>query len=345
MRPIPPVAPVFSRRYQAVCFILVSVLSLLAPLIMPKVLPVKARYETVPWGLGDYAFMREQIFEESRPVDVLFLGPSAVWAGINPDVVEQALTARSGREATVLNFGANFFGHELAYFLLRDTLLHRRVRLVVLGVPSPTMSTPHVVTPYMLDVYRDAALIDSAPPRARLTYYAAAVLGAPRQLLSLVRPNRALNDFEQARHLIEKSGHGQHYETRADRGTVENVDDADGDAWLTKGNRRIVEDPPEPHQEALLRAIAALCEQSGTRLTLVHMPRQTDDASVVVLPVSDLLDGRLRLIAPASKFMFLEPDGRAAFFRNAGHLNYRGSIQFTRDILPAVLSAYDDHAD
>lgn len=351
MKPLPPVAPAFSRRYQAICFILFSVLPLLAPFVMPTVLPARSRYEAIPWGLGDYTFMREEIFDASGPIDVLFLGTSSVWAGINPGVVREALGRRLRHEPTVLNFGADFYGHESAYFLLRDTLERRRVRLVVLGVPSSGTFAPHVVTPYLVDVHRDATLLRSLPLAERPAYYAAAVLATPRQLLSLVRPNRGLLAFEQAKHEIGRAGGGQHYDTRdpdapgpdTDEQAASHVDGA-ADALLSSDNPRIRRTASSPHQEIILRAIAALCAREGAQLVLVRVPLQDDDVRTVELPGSDFLDGTLRVIAPASQFLSGSPPERAPFYRNAGHLNYRGSVRFTGDLVPALLAAYDGRA-
>jgi hypothetical protein len=353
LKPLPPVSPVFSHRYEALAFVTFCILSLLAPFVLPKIVPLESRYEAIPWNLGNYTFIREQIFEQEGPIDILFLGPSAVWTGIDPTLVQEALRERYKRDATALNFGVDFYGNEQAYFLLRDTLLTRRVRLVVLGAPSPSTSAPHLVTPYLLDLHRDRTLLSSLPISSWPAFYAAAVLGAPRQLLSFLRPNQQLTAHGQGKHAVSRIGNGQHYDTRA----LEDVavpsstplsphpsKDVNGDV-LSKGDPRILETAPSLHQEKILQAIERLCRQSGTGLVLLRVPLQSDEADVIRLPSTELLGGRLKLIAPRPEFATLPPADRAPYYRNAGHLNYRGAFLFTRNALPALLRMYEEHAN
>jgi hypothetical protein len=351
MRRLPPVSPVFDRRYQVVAFVTFILLSLIAPLVIPLVIPIERRYEAIQWNLGNYPFIREQIFATKGPIDILFVGPSAVWTGVDPVLVQEAVKARLQREAAVLNFGTDFYGHEAAYFLVRDTLATRQVRVVVLGVPSPPTRAPHVVTPHLVDVYRDAALLRSLPLEDRLIFYTSGILGAPRDLLSAVRPNSGLGAFASGKHQFSRSGQGQNYDTRAladaDAAQIVTSEPAGprGESLLSRGDPRIRETPAVLHQEKLLRAIEALCRRHGTRLVLIKVPLQDDDAAHIELPSSDLLDGQLKVIAPTPHFMTLPPAARASYYRNAGHLNYRGAVLFSNAAVPALLRMLDEQSN
>lgn len=347
MKPMPPISPVFGRRHEMAAFIVFGVLSLVAPLAAARMVPVEKRYESVPWTFGDYTFIREEIFGTGEPIDILFLGSSSVWTGVNAVLVEEVLEERLRRPATVLNFGVTFPGHEASYFLLRDTLSRRPVKLVVLGAPSAERETPHRVTPYLLDLSRDRAFLRTLPAADLPTFYASTLLGAPRQLLSMLRPNRGLVRDKRAKSAWSKKGNGQHHDTVAAArsedalaGDHSGVSGAASAILLGQGDARIRAAGELAHQTRVLRAIHALCEQSGAKLVLLRMPRQDDDGGAINLPDGDLLDGRLQVIAPFSHAT-LGAQERRRLFRDPGHLNYRGSISFTREALPALLQVYE----
>src|SRR6185369_7920682 len=113
----------------------------------------EAAWSGVPTCEGPFSHIQQGVFEEKGDIDLLFIGSSFLWAGIDTPQVERAQSAQLGRKATVLTLGSNWWGEDLTYFLLRDLLARRRVKMVVFSMPTKTdqQSAPHPGAAYWYD--------------------------------------------------------------------------------------------------------------------------------------------------------------------------------------------------
>src|SRR6185503_18812143 len=113
------------------------------------------------------------------------------WVGIDAPLVQRELTRALGRPARVLTFGMNFPGIDLQYVLLRDFLERRKARMVVFSMPTARhiSDSPHVFAYRFMRYGEDVQALEGLSVRNRAALYAGEVLGAPRQFLSLLRPN------------------------------------------------------------------------------------------------------------------------------------------------------------
>src|SRR5258708_690215 len=102
-------APAFDSGVQAGLFGLLLLVLLLLPIFIAKTHAIARRevYMAMPAIVGPYAFVGKEIFDESSELDVLFLGNSYVWAGIDTPAVKEALSERSHADAKVVTFGSD----------------------------------------------------------------------------------------------------------------------------------------------------------------------------------------------------------------------------------------------
>lgn len=88
--------------------------------------------------LADTIHARSQwIYERShfdpQPVDVVFLGPSRIGAGVDAPRLGQALAAR-GLPSNVVNFSLPEAGRNINWIIFRELMQSKRPKLVVIGV-------------------------------------------------------------------------------------------------------------------------------------------------------------------------------------------------------------------
>lgn len=76
----------------------------------------------------------ERIHHDQTPIDVMFIGTSRSVFGVNSGAVESAYRQTTGQTLHVTNFAMQHLGRDLHYLLVREALLNRTVRLLVLEV-------------------------------------------------------------------------------------------------------------------------------------------------------------------------------------------------------------------
>ncbi len=111
----------------------------------------EARYYQVATDSGPFAFIAEEIFHETEDLDVLFLGSSDAGAFFYPEIVQEALTEATGKEARVLTMAFAWRGEDLYFTILKDLLARRRVKTVFINPPIFNQEDPHPVSRTMID--------------------------------------------------------------------------------------------------------------------------------------------------------------------------------------------------
>jgi hypothetical protein len=332
--------PAFSSLKQVAAFAALLATSLSAPLLLRAMHQPsrEAAWSSVPTYAGDFAHIRHQIFDEKSDIDLLFVGSSFLWAGIDTPQVERALSRQLGRKATVLSLGSNWWGEDLTYLLLRDLLARRRVTLVVFSMPTKTdqQDAPHPCATNWL-TGDDAKVFEGLPLRNRLQLFAEEVLGAPRHLLSLLRPD-----------LLEPSpyaaglGAGRFRAALPGQRFVRLHEEAPSLAtedliYSERTRARFLFDavPLTPYQNHFIRLRAELARQHGTRMAVMHIPqRPTGEPAGVVeerLDWTEIFGADVPLVGVA-------PAIDAHYYNE--HLNLNGAERLTRVLLPALLAIH-----
>jgi hypothetical protein len=348
-------------------FSLLLLVLLLLPLAMPKSLlpPREEIYSSVPWGDGSFPYMREQIFDEKGDIDVLFMGSSRIWWGIDTPQVQKALTQKLGRKAVARTLAWNNPGFDAVYFILRDVLEHRKVRVLVISdCSSGAGNTAHWASAFWFRVADQGDGLAGLSWRSKPTFYTSALLGMPRNLLGLLRTNLPVIPSDEIswgkfEHVGSPSLRLGALAVRrrldqpfADYSPQSNARASDVCIYseMTKPEFTFAENAISPMQSKFLAKIGALAREYHVKLVYLHMPETTEMKSPSINePVfwPPLLGGDVTMmgIAPTKLFSGLSDKEILKLFYNFEHFNQNGQTYFTSLIAPSLVQVYEDQAN
>ena len=209
--------PAFSSTRQAAVFGLLLLLLLLLPALMCKswLPPRESIYSSVSWRFGSYPYLHQQIFEEKTDVDVVFMGSSHIWYGIDTPEVQRELSRKMGREAVVRTLGWQWPGFDAIYFIFQDLLQNRKVHmLVITDEYLGDAIRPQTLSYRWFRFGDNACELAGLPLQTRISFYAGAILGMPRNLLSLLRPNLPADLASRQKTFIDTQYHAPNPATR-----------------------------------------------------------------------------------------------------------------------------------
>jgi hypothetical protein len=353
--------PAFTSLRQAAGFALLLGVLLGAPAVIggTGLLDRASVYATIPTEAGPYVHFQRQIFEAPGDLDIAFVGSSFMWSAINTPVVRDSLSARLGRPATVTTLASVWPGLDRDYVVLRDLLTHRRVHMVVLQLPNRDLPTddPYAVINRVTDephlrasrFYRVGELPEIAaalPFDARASLYAAAVVGLPRHLLSLVRADRTRPHQVEATlgaRLDHRGYFGAPYEAFRPRPPGIAVRDMiyTHDA---APDYRFVDEPLPPYQMHFVRLMAALLRRHHLPAVILHVPQANERHAAAVEERVDWFDvmgpGTTLIGVPPARLYRGFSDAEIKRFYVSDHFNENGAVFFTATVLPALLELY-----
>jgi hypothetical protein len=356
--------PVFSSRWGPLA--LLGGLALMVAL--PALLKVSGRltrqqaYESLGWRFGSLPWIQQKIFAEAnQDVDIAFLGSSFMWTDINPNYVQRQLSDRLKRPAEVFTLGWNWGGFDELYFVARDLLDHRRCRMLVVYEERQGGSEPHRAMYRMYRYGDNADAVAGLPVKDRAALYAGAILGAPRQLVSLLRPNEPEPAAHwEANSLLAAYGGADLVEHRGTMRIERNMDGTPFAAFTPPGGATAADaliyspataasfqpsPPRDNYQRHFLAELAKLCRERGTRLVLVHLPIYADPMSDKIPMMIDWPAGGpppcdLIGIPPARMYAGMARDDIMRLYVNDLHFNANGQDYFTPLLTPALLDLY-----
>jgi len=310
-------------------------------------LPREQAYAGLPDEAGSVGANVSAIYHDSADADVLFLGSSLLRAGVDLPEVERALSTHLGRPAHVVMLGMNWQGLDLQYFLLRDYLNSHHAKLIVWNLPVPGSRdlVPHIEAFHWVRFGEYADALSGLPPRFRLALYSDMVLGAPREILSHLRPN-LLEEPEDlvAIRSVKVGYYGAGFVPESfDTAPIPDAEQSYEDppyASVHDAGR-----PLSPYGEHFARKILALAKERDTEIVLLHIPIASEQG-MNYMPERELWNDTLHTDAPmiglASSVLFKDVDKEHFYhFYRDQHFNINGKTFFTRSILPAILKAYD----
>jgi hypothetical protein len=345
--------PAFRSTKSALAFCGLLAFLLALPVIVSRIgLPSREQaYSSVSTHAGAAGNVVESIYEDPRDADILFLGASLVRRGILDRRIQDALSSHLGRPAHVVVLAMSSPGADLPYFLLRDYLNRHHPRLVIWNQPEPNSSgdQPHRQAYRWMRYGEYNDVFVGLGPFSRAQVYADMVLGAPRALLSKVRPNLLSDqdksdwEGEDVRNNIMTG----YKHTKFVRDTL--LRDPKRNAVLmpvTSSLLRKTGPVPREYQLHFLRSLAALALQKRCNVVLLHIPTDSEYGEITIPEIADwsqLLGPRYQLIGVPSSDLFLGVErDRFLHFYSDVHLNDNGREVFTASIIPAVLKAYDE---
>lgn len=350
------VEPAFGSRAQAVGFLLVVVGALLLPIVIDNsgMVTRRSSYELMSSTHGAYSYIEKEIFEKDGDIDILFIGSSVLWRGIDTRQVQRALSEQLGREATVMTFGYDFNGIDTAYMILRDLTQRRRVHLVVFTIPRGGIGFregPSTVAYKFLSYTDHPEVVADMPWDSKVAIYAGNVLRSPRDLLLMLRPgqwrpsNVAADLGSKQVELGFDATSGSY--VPIDLPPIDPSDAippaASDDKVTFTGNL------PSHHQRIYLDHLLRLLDRTHTPLAIMNIPEYTERSSDKLV---ERFDWSARLgreiplfgVRPKAFFAGLDDEQSKLLCSDDSHLNKNGSQRFTRGVIPALLMTYKDYA-
>ncbi|CEF48514.1 unnamed protein product [uncultured bacterium] len=359
--------PQFSSTLRALAFAALLLVLLSAPAVVSVTATVDRRsvYPPMSGELGEYGWIERKVFVDRGDVDIAFAGSSRMWTAIDARYVQSQLSAQLHRRAEVFTLGWNWTGYDQLYLIARDLLDHRRVHTLVIydDVNASDGDLPHP------QLYRTARLGDfpdafrDLPWRAGVRHYAGAVLGLPRHLLSLVRPDEddparwgdsdlwrgldAADPVEQLGSLRARAGYGDPrppFEPYRPAGRVR-PDDVEVFSGATREAFAFDHRQTGPYQSHFARALGRLCVQDGVQLVMLHVPTITEQDQTAIperMPPAEIVDAPADLIGipGAALFAGIPASDLPKLFYNPFHVNQNGQDLFTTVLTPTLLRLY-----
>ena len=326
-------------------------IALLMPVLLYAVgLPPRIEvYRGISHLAGPFDALRHQAFEDTSTLDMLIFGNSLVRVGFEQNWIRQQLSTSLGRPVNVLLSGLTWQGHDMQYFVLRDLLEHRKVKMLVISMPARThtQDTPHVQIFRLLRFGDFPGALDGLPLHYRISLYADCVLGAPRQALNLVRGNLvyANPDTPDDPHWRDIGYMDSPFVPMP----PDHPDLPAGSMIYSAAtrNRFTFGGPPlNPYQLHFVRKIAELAAEHGTRAVIVHVPMASEKGETTVWEREywpQTLGEDIPIVGVPSATLFAGlSDQQFYYFYADEHLNRNGQQRFTRTITPALVKLYQD---
>lgn len=351
---IEPVRPAFDSVGQAAAFFALMVFTLVLPLLLTASgrLTRASSYEIMPENQGAFSFVKHEIFDQREPIDLLFVGSSVTFDGIDTPQVEQALSEKIGRPARVMTFGHYFNSLDIVYMQIRDLLARKKVRMIFLSIPRlPYPEGPSPIA-YRFIRYNDAPeIFDALPVQSKLSLYACSVLRAPRDVLTLVRPNGAKASSPFAKNLgADKQDWGAGRDPRKFVRLTPPAPVIESENMIyspeTADRFFFTGEPIPNHQFLYFAKLVELLKRENVPFAIINIPQYTERHSDRVVERenwSAVFGTEIPLVAipPATLFANLSDEEIDRMYYDDMHFNSNGNEYFTKTILPAVMEVYE----
>ncbi len=366
--------PAFASTREAAAFAFLLLIALLLPALLSKsLLPLRQElYAFKGWDTtGPHPYHYQLIFEEKGDIDIAFVGSSQIMHGIDTPYVQEALSKKLGHPATVRTLGWGGAGYDALYFITKDLLEHRQVKMIVFYDECQFFNKPNPLAPVWFRFGDDNASLAGLPLDRRLNYYFAAIIGMPKNLLSLVRSHRPADMSPKKMEAIDRitasddpikslgsigSHHGYNasmlYDDYAPFVPYSPPHPLDpSDVRLNFGSPSDdfqFNGPPVPSwQLHFARKFAALAQEHGVKLVMLHMPviKEKENETAFVNERENwpkVLQADITMVGvpPAVFFKGMSDDNARQIFDDIVHLNKNGQDYFTHALTPRLLEIY-----
>ena len=363
--------PAFSSTKQAAAFALLLLLLLTLPVVVGKNLlpPREQAYFTQSWTFNPYPWFRYQFFQEKGDIDIAFVGSSHMANAIDAKYVQTKLSEKLGRPAVVRLFGWGGSGYDSLYFISRDLLAHRRVRLLIFYDENPFGRNRCNQATFLFRWGEDAGLVSDLSLADQGLFYFGSIIGMPRNLLTCIRSNLsgktvfnagnwqvldyAPNSTNQLDDLPEVEGFAFHNIMSGEPFTpfappLSTVAPAAVCySANTKTNFEISNCPLPAWQIHFARLFADLVHKEKVSSAMLYLPVWSELHETVIpertfWPTIFGDDLTQIGIPPAKSFNGLSESQILKLFGERSHLNLNGQQFFTHLITPALLKLYEN---
>jgi hypothetical protein len=344
-------APPFSSTGRGAAFGGVLLFFLTLPLILAPVAgwSREEMYRGISERAGAFDFIRRQIYEEHDDLDIAFCGSSLIGAAVDPRYVEQELSKALGRQAHVILLPQSWQGPDMNYFVSRDLMEARKVKMLVLATPAwiHRSDQPHVQLFRVIRYGDHPGALDGFDLRHRLSIYADFVLGAPRLALNLLRTNE----------IDPRAGLTTHYGTSEGYRGAPFVPHQVAAAPVPAGSMiyssetrelfRFSGPPLNSYQLHFLRKSAELARAHGALLVALHIPSPSEREQEAVMErqlLPEVFGDSVAMVGVPSARLFQNvPVAQFFDYYHDEHVNSNGMDLYTKTITPALIELYERH--
>lgn len=344
-------------------------LALALPLALPRLLPAGAEpprrelYASSSWNVGPFPWIERQIFQEGEPIDVVFAGSSHIWAAMDPLAIEAAIARHRGAPAVVRTLAWTGAGYDAIYFVIKDLLDHRPVKLVVVYDELRESRGVHSAAHRWFRYRDDPEIVASLPAGAGAALYAAAVLGMPRSLYARLNPSGPLDPSPLSKSTYwETKYRADPIAARAGALTAHL-----GYPYLptfvpftpgppsaaavvygaATGSRFAFTDAPAaPYQRTFLERLVRVVREHGGTLVFLDIPELAERANRQITErlswPSEFPGVRLAGAPPAELFAGLSEEEVQRLYFDDTHFNANGQRYFSAAVTPAIVQLIDE---
>jgi hypothetical protein len=361
--------PAFDSTRQAGFFALLLLTILILPATLgPFCLPSREQTYSQLWSqMGGYQFIQQEIFHEKSDLDILFIGSSRITYGIDTPYVQEELSKRLGRPAKVRTFGWGGSGSDHIYFVAKDLLEHRKVKVIVIDGDHPPYNTPQSFASHWFRI-DDWSNLEGLSWQSKAIYYFASVMGTPRNLAALISPYlpadaksrpkipwAGADSIERLGSIAKFLGFSPDY-FHEHEPFIEFQPPLQNQASFcqaytpqTKASFDFSGANIPPLQLTFFRKLAQLSQQHDCKLVVIHIPIFDErHSSVISNPVfwPDTLhaDTTMVGIPPSVLFQNLSEEDIRKLFGDPFHFNKNGQEFFTSIVTPILLDIYEAKA-
>jgi hypothetical protein len=300
-------------------------------------------------GAGNYHFFAREIYDRTDDVDILVIGDSIMWCGMDTDLIEKELSRQIGRKAVVLSFAANWRGEDLLYLQTKEILAHRRVKMLMINMPVfSEREVPHAAAAYWWVMgEHDLSGIDY---KSWLSLYAVSVWGMPRHFLSFLRPNEMLQERHQIRSntktgaLKEEIGFKSVFRRPEKSYSFDISPESVILSPVTEKNYHFTNRLPNRFQSFFLNRIFALAERHDVHVVVSSVPRYSQTRNELAEEITDyakIYPGFIETatVQPIRIFGRMGREEERRYFYDE-HMNISGAEIYTQAMMPTILSLY-----
>ncbi len=342
----------FASNRQACAFVSLIACALSLPVLISasSLMSRVDSYDIMPENQGAYSFVKNEVFFNQENIDILFVGSSVLWNGVDTPQVQQRLSETLNRPARVVTFGHYFNSIDIAYMQVRDVLQHKKVGMVVISIPRMPYTESASATAYKFIRYNDdEELFARLPLNGKISLYACSVLRTPRDLLTLTRRNQSKPSAYAADLGADKLELGMNRDPQR----YENLKPVSPDIAArdlifsrdTHGHFQFTNEQLPDYQNLYLLKLVAVLKQQNVPFMVLNIPQYSERHSSKIIERSDWSENfgmYVPLVGVAPKLLYAglsEAEIEKLHFDDA-HLNRNGNEFYTATVAPAILEVY-----
>ncbi|MBX9694528.1 MAG: hypothetical protein K2Z81_19230 [Cyanobacteria bacterium] len=303
----------------------------------------------------DNEYIYREIYEKKSDIDILLIGGCQIDGGLDPIWLQKRLGEEEQEPKVVVCFGQYLECEDLSYFLLKELLKRRKVRLVIWQTPTAGVlyQSPHPSSVIWYGL-KDIKMLLGVSPMHKAMIYAQSVLGGPRNLLSLFRPSPTTRFSIQGEEAADakrmRMGWKEQFSPESRdrfqefRPLVTEIPAEELFYDTNPTNFVFLNEPLGDYHMMYLKRAMHLIHEKKIGLVMLHFPLIDEKPSTSVPERMFWPDiaKPVRLMGATTSRLFgaMTPEEKKLLFWRFDHLNYNGRALFSKAIFGGILRAY-----